>query len=110
MIERGGSEGLALKPFASSGIFFHLWREKFQCDMAVQLEVFGFVNHAHPAATKLRDDSIVRNGFADHGYVTIHDIISFQSGLAQIALYTTFDVSESESDAVRALADPASAD
>ena len=34
--------------------------------MAVQLEVFGFVHHTHPAATELREDAIVRDGLADH--------------------------------------------
>ena len=34
--------------------------------MAAQLEVFGFIHHTHPAATELREDAIVRDGFADH--------------------------------------------
>ena len=44
--------------------------------MAMQLEVLRFVHHTHPAATELRDDAIVRNGFADHCSVTILDITS----------------------------------
>jgi hypothetical protein len=34
--------------------------------MAVQLEVFGFVDHTHPSIAELRDDAIVRDGLADH--------------------------------------------
>src|ERR1700692_392075 len=34
--------------------------------MTVQLEVFRFVHHTHPAATELRENAIVRNGLADH--------------------------------------------
>jgi hypothetical protein len=41
-------------------------RQKLQRDVAVQLEVFGFIDHTHPAATELRKDAIVRNGLADH--------------------------------------------
>ena len=34
--------------------------------MPMQLEVFGFVDHTHPAATELRENAIVRDGLADH--------------------------------------------
>jgi len=40
--------------------------QELQREMAMQLEVIGFVDHTHASATKLRDDAIVRNGFADH--------------------------------------------
>jgi hypothetical protein len=33
--------------------------------MSAQLEVFSFVHDTHPAATDLREDTIVRNGLAD---------------------------------------------
>jgi hypothetical protein len=33
----------------------------------MQASVFGFVNHAHPAASELLDDPVVGNGLADHG-------------------------------------------
>ena len=44
------------------GQFF---RKKLQRDMTAQLEVFSFVHDTHPAATDLREDTIVRNGLAD---------------------------------------------
>ena len=34
--------------------------------MALQLEVFGFIDHTHFAATELREDAIVRDGLADY--------------------------------------------
>jgi hypothetical protein len=46
-----------------------------QQDMAAQLEVFGFVDHTHPAAAELRQNAVMRNGFADHALI-------FQAGLA----------------------------
>jgi hypothetical protein len=40
--------------------------------MPVQLEVFGFADHAHPAATELRGDAVVRDSLANHlGYVAV---------------------------------------
>src|ERR1700676_4007699 len=67
MIECRGSEGFPLKSLPRSRIIFHLGRKKLQRHMAMQLEVFGFVDHTHPAATELRDDAIVRDGLGDHG-------------------------------------------
>ena len=66
MVERGGGEGFALEAFAGGGIVFHLGRQKFQRDVAAQLEVLGFVHHTHPAAAQLRQNPVVRNSFADH--------------------------------------------
>jgi len=34
--------------------------------MAMQIEVFDFIHHTHPAATELREDPTVRDGLADH--------------------------------------------
>ena len=48
MIEHGRSEGFALKAFTSTaGSFSISGGRKHQRDMAIQLEVFGFVNHTH---------------------------------------------------------------
>jgi hypothetical protein len=35
--------------------------QEFLRDVPVQLEVFGFVNHTHPAATEFLQDAIVRS-------------------------------------------------
>src|SRR5580700_954115 len=72
VIKRGRSEGFPLESFTSSRIIFHLYRQELQRNMPVQLEVFGFVDHAHPAATELREDAVVRDSFANHlGYVAV---------------------------------------
>ena len=67
MIERGGGKGFALESFAGCGIILHFRGQEFQRDVAPQLEVFGFVDHTHPAAAELRENPVMRNGFADHG-------------------------------------------
>jgi hypothetical protein len=36
-----------------------------QGDKAMQLHILGLVDHAHPAATELLDDAVMRDGFAD---------------------------------------------
>jgi hypothetical protein len=66
MIERRGSEGFPLELFAGGRIILQFLRQKLQGDMAVQLDVFGFVHHTHAAATELFQDPIVRDGLADH--------------------------------------------
>jgi hypothetical protein len=40
--------------------------QKLQCDKAPKLGVLGLVNDTHPAAAKLLDDFVVRDGLADH--------------------------------------------
>src|ERR1700687_72131 len=35
--------------------------------MAVQLEVFGLIDHTHPAAAELAQSAVVRDGLADQG-------------------------------------------
>lgn len=65
MIERGRGEGFSLEPFAGSRVVSHLCRQELQRNMAVQLEVFGFVHHTHPAATEFLQNTVVRDGFAD---------------------------------------------
>ena len=66
VIERGGGKGFALESFSGRGIILHFRGQKFQRDMAAQLEVFGFVDHTHPAAAELRQNAVMRDGFPDH--------------------------------------------
>ena len=60
VIKRRSGEGFALEAFACAGIFSRFFGKKFQRDAAVQLQVFGFVDHAHSAA-ELSNDAVVRN-------------------------------------------------
>ena len=55
-----------MKSYAGRRIVLHLSRQELQRDMAMQLEVFGFIDHTHPAAAELRENAIMRDRFADH--------------------------------------------
>ena len=80
VIERGSSEGFALESFAGSRIVLHLSRQELQRHMTVQLEVFSFVDHAHPAAAELRQNAVMRDGFSDHRCIS-REIFSALPGL-----------------------------
>ncbi len=41
--------------------------EEFQCDGAIELDVVGFVHHAHPAFAQLREDLVVGDRLTDEG-------------------------------------------
>jgi len=56
-----------LKPGQRLEILGYFVRQKLQGDKAVQGYIFSLVHHAHPAATQLVDDAVVRDGLADHG-------------------------------------------
>ena len=44
----------------------YILRQKLQCDMALELEVFSLVVHAHPASAELAHYEVMRNGPANH--------------------------------------------
>ncbi len=67
MIQRGGGLRLALETGQGLRILGNFFRQKFERDEAVQLQVLGLVDDAHPATTELLDDAVVRDGLADHG-------------------------------------------
>ena len=52
-----------------SAFFGYLVRQKLQGDEAVQLYIL-LVDHTHPAAPELLDEAVVRDGLAEHSYVT----------------------------------------
>jgi len=45
--------------------------QKLQRDQTVQTTILSFVNDSHPAATKLFDDVVMRNGLANHCWQTV---------------------------------------
>jgi hypothetical protein len=47
-------------------IFGDLVGQKLESDEAAELDVFGLVDHTHAAAAEFLDDTIVRDGLADH--------------------------------------------
>ena len=83
VIQRGGREGFPLEAFTSSRIVLHFYWQEFQRNMAVQLEIFRFVDHTHAAATELLQDAIVRDGLADHQFI-------FRSERGASVLQTSF--------------------
>ena len=66
MVQRGSGFGFALKAFQSLRIARKIVGQKLQGDEASQAGIFGLVDHAHTAATKLFNHSIVRDGLANH--------------------------------------------
>ncbi len=68
MVQRRSRLRLALKAAECLGILGHFIGQKLECDKTMQPRVFRFVNHTHPAAAKLVDNAVMRNGLADHGF------------------------------------------
>ena len=66
VVQGGGGAGFALKTVECQGIFFRLGRQELERDMAAQVDVLGLVHHAHSSAAQLREDTVVRDGLADH--------------------------------------------
>jgi len=66
MIEGRGGFG-----FVDEALLFllgmaEMWREKFEGDEAVELQVLGFVDDAHATAAELFNDFIMGDDLADH--------------------------------------------
>ena len=66
MVQCGCGLGLALEAGEGLRIFGYFVGQEFQGYKAAQLEVFGLIDNAHAATTKLFDHSIVRDGLSDH--------------------------------------------
>ena len=62
MVQCGGRFGFTLKAFQGMWIVRQMFRQEFQSDGAAEPVVLGLINHTHPAATKLLDDAVVRDG------------------------------------------------
>jgi hypothetical protein len=66
MIEGGSGLRLALKTGQRLRVFGNFVGQKLQGDEAMQAEVLGLVNNAHPATTEFVDNAVVRDRLADH--------------------------------------------
>jgi hypothetical protein len=53
MIQCRGSACFTFESFQRLWIACQFFGEKFQRDVPMQLEIFGFINHTHAAATEL---------------------------------------------------------
>ncbi len=66
VIQRRSGLGFALEAGQGLRVFGDFIGQEFQGNKAMQLHVFGFIDHAHPAAAEFVDDAIVGDGLADH--------------------------------------------
>ncbi len=66
MVQRGSGTGFPPEAFQGLRVLGNIVRKEFQSDEAPKIKVFGFVDHAHPAAAELLDDAVVRDGLANH--------------------------------------------
>ena len=72
MIER--TRGACLPQQASSGlrIMDRSRRQEFQRNPTLQVRIFGQIHRAHAPGADVADDSVVRDGRADHGTCPVH--------------------------------------
>src|SRR5215467_8204049 len=66
VIQSGRSARLAAKPLKRLGIMGQVFRKEFECYMASEVQVLGFVDDAHAATTKLFEDTVMADRFAQH--------------------------------------------
>ncbi|MGC1087024.1 MAG: hypothetical protein WA894_01195, partial [Candidatus Acidiferrum sp.] len=66
MVQRGGGLRFTLETRKRLTILSYFTRQEFHGDESVESEVFGFVDHTHAAVAKLLDDTVMRDGLADH--------------------------------------------
>jgi hypothetical protein len=66
MVQRRRGLGLPLKTRQSLGIFGYVVRQELEGHDPAKFQVFGLIDHSHPAATKLFYDAIVRDGATQH--------------------------------------------
>ena len=66
MVQRRGRLRFAPEALQRLRVLGHIIGQELQSDKAAELCVLGLVDHAHPAATELLDDAVVRDGLADH--------------------------------------------
>src|SRR5580698_10206226 len=65
VVQRRSSLRLALEAFQGLMVSGYLVRQEFQSHKTMEACVFGSVDHAHPTAAELFDNSVVRDGLAD---------------------------------------------
>src|SRR5450631_1233744 len=66
MVESRRRPRLPSKTFQGLRVSRQFLGQELQGDEAAQFGVLSFVDNAHPAATKLLDDAVVRNGLVNH--------------------------------------------
>src|SRR5436190_20746883 len=72
MIESRGRPRFLHKPAHSLGIAGELLGKDLESDAPVELCIVSQIHFTHPARADLGDDSIVREGFADHSALRLY--------------------------------------
>ena len=70
MIQGRRGFGFALKSAQSLRIFGDIVREEFESNEAPEFYVLGLIDHTHPAATQLLNDSVGRNDLTNHSEIS----------------------------------------
>jgi len=65
MIECRSGTGFATEAFEYLRVAGEIIRKKLESNKAAEFEVFGFVDHTHPAAAELLQDAVVGDGLAE---------------------------------------------
>ena len=66
MAKRRGGLGFTPKTSQRLRVARNTFRQEFEGNKAAQARVLRFVDHTHPATAELLDDTVVRDGLADH--------------------------------------------
>src|SRR5271157_267702 len=83
MIEGGRGLSLALEALQGLMVPGHFLRQELEGDEAVELGVFGLIDHTHSAAAEFLHDAVVRNRCSDHdlgGAPSTKEILAQQQG------------------------------
>jgi len=67
VIQSGNSLGLALETAEGLGISGYGFGKEFECNKTAELDVLGFLDHAHAAATEFFDDAVVGDDLPNEG-------------------------------------------
>jgi hypothetical protein len=66
VVQRGCGTGFPAESLQGLRVLGDVVRKEFQSDEAPKVGVLSFVNDTHPAAAELLDDTVVRDGLANH--------------------------------------------
>ncbi len=80
MVQGRGGAGLAAKAFERLRVVGKFVRQEFERDEAAELQIFGLVDDAHPTATESFEDTVMRDGPANHGDGGAHPMAAILGG------------------------------
>src|ERR1700690_2747929 len=66
MVQGGSSAGFAAETFQCLWVLRYIVRQELQRDKPAKRDILGLIDYTHPAAAELLDDTVVRDGLADH--------------------------------------------